>query len=189
MSRATTQKTDQSKTTLAASGPPAGQAVMCAERHLAAEARLLAAAPRTNQVRREWNEGGAAFPHCRGLSTALRVPAVALFAAASSGDPHAMSRFLTEEVEEEPAVAHHGATPFSFLMPAGTGRRPAPAPGPDHLTARSPLGAPPLRATCPRGAKSCRPVPMTGIAELCNGGLVARLVQRGHQSLGGGEDR
>ncbi|MFH8977995.1 hypothetical protein [Streptomyces sp. NPDC017890] len=189
MSRATTQKTDQSKTTLAASGPPAGQAVMCAERHLAAEAWLLAAAPRTNQFRREWNEGGAAFPRCRDLSTALRVPAAVVFAAAGTGDPHATSGFPTEEVEEEPVIAHHGATPFSFLMPARTGRRPAPAPGPDHLAARTWLGAPTLRATCPQGAQSCRPVPMTGIAELCNGGLVARLVQRGHHSLGGGGDR
>ncbi len=149
-----------------------------AERRLAVEHWLLAAAPDRTRTRTEWEERPFAMLPCGGLFAAVRIPALVVQAAAGSADEEQVDAYLGDALMRGPVICDRYAGRYYALVPVSASRR-WDVPGTVCLGVGSELGVPRpglVAADCTRVYWS---VPMDSAGELCSPSAVSQAVMTG----------
>lgn len=160
-----------------------------AERRLATEHWLLAAARDRDVARHEWLTQGVALLACGGIFAAFRMPGDLVRAAARTDDEEDVNGFLRRALEGGPVFRARYSDQYYALVPGSTAwRRPSRAfPGLECLGRDCFLGVPAVDRTEPVG-HAYWPIPMGSPGELCDPRLVWAMVQLGqarHQAVEG----
>lgn len=153
-----------------------------AQRQLAVEHWLLAAAPDRAVARTEWDDWHVALLSCGTIFSAVRTPASVVQAAARSTDPVVIDAYLVAALLEGPVICDRYADWYYVLVPASTAAR-WDVSSTVCLGRQSSLGVPRPGCTGADGVRVYWSVPMDSPAMLCSPQAVAQLVAAGRWSL------
>ncbi|MFI1226083.1 MULTISPECIES: hypothetical protein [unclassified Streptomyces] len=151
-----------------------------AERLLATEHWLLAAAEDRHQAVTAWAGGGLALLRCGGTFAAARIPAARVQAAAISAEPQEIDRYLAKRLEGGPVICDRAASWYYVLVPASTARRWTVS-GSTCLGIGASLGVPRPGTTAASDARVYWSVPMDSPGMLCHPAAVTGTVTAGIQ--------
>lgn len=149
-----------------------------AERMLAVENFLLAAAQDPATARDHWAVGHNVLVRCGGLFTAVRISGHIVRAAAGSDDRAAVDAYLADALHGGSVFTEAGLARYYVLVPASTAHHWR-LPGGECLQRNYYLGVPAPRYTEYEEGFPYWPVPMDSPSELCDPVLVSNLVLRG----------
>ncbi|MFE1820812.1 hypothetical protein ACFW9S_17645 [Streptomyces anulatus] len=153
-----------------------------AERLLATEHWLLAAAEDRHQAVTAWAGGGPALLRCGGSFAAVRIPAERIQAAAISREPQEIDRYLAKRLEGGPVICDRAASWYYALVPARAARRWTVS-GSTCLGGGVSLGVPRPGTTAASGARVYWSVLMDSPGMLCDPAAVTGTVTAGTQRV------